>query len=110
MGRFTDDISFSSNRFIKQVLDVSHNLGYIGFWHQGNLYRFATYTGAITERLKISDERVNWVIRDRRYRLEMQASRVEGGLLREPTRFEMLQRVEETMTATVDGEFTYSLP
>ena len=34
--------------------------------------------------------------------LEMTACRAEGGLLHEPTRSEMLQRVEETMLATVD--------
>lgn len=73
----------------------------IGLWHQGRLYRFATYTGAKTDELTISDEQVYWVLHDRHYRLEMTAFRTEGGLLHEPTRSEMLQRVEETMFATV---------
>jgi tocopherol cyclase len=47
----------------------------VGLWHQNRLYRFATYTGAKTEKLSITDRRVFWVIRDRRYRLEMEASR-----------------------------------
>jgi hypothetical protein len=87
----------------------------VGLWHQGNLYRFASYTGAITETLEITDQHVTWDIRDRRYRLAMQASRAEGGLLREPTRSEMLQRVEETMLSrvqvrleTLDGEVIFS--
>jgi len=45
----------------------------IGLWHQDRLYRFATYTGAKTETLNITDDRVTWIIRDRRYRLEMVA-------------------------------------
>jgi hypothetical protein len=34
------------------------------------------------------------------------AFRAEGGLLHEPTRSEMLQRVEETMLATVEVKLT----
>jgi hypothetical protein len=74
----------------------------IGLWHQDQLYRFATYTRAKIKRLNITDDRVNWTVQDRRYRLEMVASRTEGGLLHGPTRVQMLQRVEESMSATVD--------
>jgi hypothetical protein len=87
----------------------------VGLWYKGNLYRFATYTGAKTETLTITDDAVDWVIQDRRYRLEMAAYRTTGGLLHEPTRSEMLQRVEETMLATVevklatlDGEIIFA--
>jgi hypothetical protein len=78
----------------------------VGLWHQGQLYRFATYTGAKTESLMITDNQVIWIIRDRRHRLEMTARRMEGGLLHAPTRSEMLQRVEETMLASVDVRLT----
>ena len=74
----------------------------IGLWHQDRLYRFATYTGAKIKKLEITDDRVNWIVQDRRYRLEMAASRTEGGLLHGPTRAQMLQRVEESMSATVE--------
>lgn len=75
----------------------------VGLWHANRLYRFATYTGAKTERLVITDDKVIWEIRDRRYRLALVACRAEGGLLHEPTPSEMLQRVEETMLATVEA-------
>ena len=78
----------------------------VGLWHENRLYRFATYTGAKTEELRITDEQVHWVLRDRKYRLILQAHRAEGGLLREPTRVEMLQRVEETMLSLVDVQLT----
>lgn len=73
----------------------------IGLWHDGVLYRFATYSGAHIEKLDITDEQVDWVVRERRYRLEMQAIRVEGGLLQAPTRQDMGRRIAETLNATV---------
>jgi tocopherol cyclase len=73
----------------------------IGLWHNQTLYRFATYSGAKIEHLFITDDQVDWSVRNKRYRLEMTATRAEGGLLHEPTGKEMLQRVEETMLAAV---------
>jgi tocopherol cyclase len=73
----------------------------IGLWHNQKLYRFATYSGAKIEHLSITDDQVVWSVRNRHFRLEMAAARAEGGLLHEPTGKEMLQRVEETMLATV---------
>lgn len=73
----------------------------IGLWHNGTLYRFATYTGAITEKLDITDDHVYWTVRDRRYRLEMTSERVSGGLLKAPIRTEMHKRVDETINSSV---------
>ena len=73
----------------------------IGVWHQGRLYRFATYTGARIEELLIRDDSVHWVVSDRQYRLEMEATRAQGGLLLGPTRVEMGKRVAETLNASV---------
>jgi hypothetical protein len=76
----------------------------IGFWHGGVLYRFATYSGARIERLDMTDRRVGWVVRDRRYRLEMEATRSEGGILQAPTTVDMGRRIAETLSATVAVE------
>jgi hypothetical protein len=73
-----------------------------GLWHEGTLYRFATYTGARLERLEIADEAVSWTIRDRRHRLEMRAIRAEGGLLQAPTAIDMDRRIAETLGARVE--------
>ncbi len=73
----------------------------IGLWHYGKLYRFATYTGAVTEQLEITDDHVFWTVADGRYRLEMVSERAEGGLLKAPIRTEMHRRVNETMGASV---------
>jgi hypothetical protein len=73
----------------------------IGLWHEGHLYRFATYTGARTEKLTISDERVTWIVRDKYRRLHIKAERKQGGLLYAPTREAMHDRVGETMLASI---------
>jgi hypothetical protein len=74
----------------------------VGLWHGGRLYRFATYTGARIEALEIAEQRVRWVLRDRRYRLEMLAIRSEGSLLRAPTPVDMSRRIPETLNGTID--------
>jgi tocopherol cyclase len=77
----------------------------IGFWHEQQLYRLATYTGARVESLAISDDHVDWVVSDRRLRLVMRATRTAGGLLKGPTTQDMGQRVAETLMATVAIQF-----
>jgi len=44
---------------------------------------------------------VDWVLVNRQHRLSMTAGRVQGGLLRGPTRLDMGKRVLETLNATV---------
>jgi tocopherol cyclase len=73
----------------------------VGLWHEGRLYRFATYTGARVEALDIQDQQVDWVIRDRQLRLTMNAQRAEGGLLHAPTPTSMGRRILETLDASV---------
>lgn len=78
-----------------------------GLWHGGRLYRFATYTGATLEHLDVRDDRVTLRIADRlgrqeSYRLEIVARRGLAGRLHSPERTAMLQRVLESLTATID--------
>ena len=80
----------------------------VGLWHGGQLYRFATYTGATIERLDLADTHVTWHMtgrtgpRNTPHRLEIVAWRAEGGLLHSPERVVMLQRVLESLTARLD--------
>ncbi len=73
----------------------------VGLWMDGNLYRFATYTGARLEKLAITDERVEWILVNRSQRLEIVARRAEAGLLKGPTTLDMGKRVDETLKASV---------
>jgi hypothetical protein len=81
----------------------------VGLWHNGRLYRFATYSGAQIERLEIDDSQVTWVVGDGRHRLEMVAMRSRGGLLHAPTTVDMGRRIVETLTSTVETRL-YALP
>lgn len=74
----------------------------VGLWHAGQLHRFATYSGAVIEKLEVTDTHVTWVMRNRQQRLELFATRSDGGLLHSPSRTEMHQRVMETLQSTVE--------
>jgi tocopherol cyclase len=80
----------------------------IGLWHKGELHKFATYTGARTEALEISDDHVYWTVVNGTgsRRLRIRANRAHGGLLLGPTREAMSSRVGETMLATIELTFT----
>lgn len=76
-----------------------------GLWHEGRLYRFTTYTGARLERQDVTDRNVtlHFVDKDQKgYRLELVATRGHAGPLHSPERVAMLQRVMESLTATVE--------
>lgn len=74
----------------------------VGLWWEGVLYRFATYTGAVTDHLGLDAERVTWHLRDSLYRLELVARRTEAGELRGPSKVTMDRRVPETLRSTVE--------
>jgi hypothetical protein len=78
----------------------------VGLWHDGQLYRFATYTGAQIEHLAITDGQVSWTISDRTHRLEIQAARVSSVPLRGPSKVDMGVRVPETLQSTVQVRLT----
>ncbi|MCB8965604.1 MAG: hypothetical protein H6660_01820 [Ardenticatenaceae bacterium] len=76
----------------------------VGLWHEKQLYRFATYTGAKTAHLQVSDDTVEWVLRDKKRELHIvaaQGAQSEFGLLKGPDRVEMGKRVAETLTAVL---------
>lgn len=78
----------------------------VGLWRGGTLYRFATYTGAITEQLEITANHVHWIVSDRLYRLEMRAHRTQATDLRGPTVKDMEKRVPETLTGMIEVRLT----
>ncbi len=78
----------------------------VGLWHDGRLYRFTTYLGAQIEQLALDDQAVVWHLRNRRYRLHLHAQRAAGGALAGPTKLDMGQRVQETLSATVEVQLS----
>ena len=80
-----------------------------GLWHNGRLYRFATYTGARLEALHVDDNNVSLTLTDapspfahERFRLRVQVQRSSGARLHEPTASGMVERVIETLSARLD--------
>jgi hypothetical protein len=73
----------------------------VGLWLDGTLHRFATYTGARSVRLAITDTEVAWELESADLRLTLTAERRRGGLLHAPVRTEMHKRVEETLDSRV---------
>jgi hypothetical protein len=116
-------IWFQSNHFARPGISLTGSVaripwlrssfrGFIvGLWHDDLLYRFATYTGALLERLEVTDETVSLVMTGApldgdktAHRLEITAHRQAAGgdLLHAPVRSGMEPRVPESLTATVD--------
>lgn len=86
----------------------------VGLWINGDLYQFATYTGAKAKLLEVTAREVKWIISDRKNHLEINIVRGKTGDLRGPTRHEMGMRVAESLDAkinlrlsTVDGAILF---
>lgn len=82
-------------------------VGFIaGLWLDGELHRFATYTGARLEALEADAHQVRTVLRDRQHRLVVQAVRASGGTLASPVVGQMRGRIQESLAASVSVELT----
>jgi tocopherol cyclase len=85
-----------------------------GILHDGELYRFTTYTGARLEQLTTTDSEVFISIADSRKVLEIRATREDGVVLAAPSQGVMNGRVSETMRShlsvrlIVNGEERFS--
>jgi len=109
-----------SNHFGQEGISISASVaripwlassfrGYlIGFLFRGNLHRFTTYTGAKIEHIEVTDLEYCLVIRDKKYRLELAATRSTGGLLHAPYEKQMVERVAETMNSSIDLRFGHA--
>jgi hypothetical protein len=73
----------------------------VGLWHNRQLYRFTKYDGSKIASLHLTDTHVVLHTISRTHRLEIEAARSNGGLLHAPYRIDMLQRVTESLTATI---------
>jgi tocopherol cyclase len=86
------DIPWGSHRFT----------GFLGgLLIDGQLQRFATYTGAKISGLAVTDELVCFSVSDRKHRLDIRASRQEGGVLQAPTISQMDRRITESLSAQI---------
>ena len=83
----------------------SHFVGFLGGWYfEGNLYRFATYTGA-KMKARLADDQLHLTIRQKNIRLEIVAHHAPGAELVSPISGEMTGKVNESMQARVELQF-----
>lgn len=103
----TPDVSLSASIAIIPWRKSAFRGFIVGLWRNGELTKFATYTGAKTRSLEIDDSEVRWALQSRSgLRLDLTADRVSGGLLHAPIRTEMHRRVEETLDSSVRVRLT----
>ncbi|OPZ71430.1 MAG: hypothetical protein BWY83_01155 [bacterium ADurb.Bin478] len=73
----------------------------VGLHHDQHLYTFATYTGAVIEKLVVADNEIIFIIRSSDYRLTVHAFRALTGSLRAPAAAGMTNRIAETLSGKV---------
>lgn len=74
---------------------------FLAFYHEGQLYRFATYNGAKVDKLQVNETTVTWVTYTTTHEIIITAHRANGARLMSPEKDDMHKRVEETMQAVV---------
>jgi hypothetical protein len=83
----------------------NHFIGYIvGFWFQGHLYRFATYTGA-KMKAQLQNNHITLSFKDSQYLLEIDAVKAGTGSLVTPLQGEMTGKVNESLQAVLNVRF-----
>ncbi|HEX9972207.1 MAG TPA: tocopherol cyclase family protein [bacterium] len=76
----------------------------IGLFIDNKLYRFTTYNGAQLNYLRLNEFQVQLQVSDKKYILNIEARRAEGGLLHAPYNKQMLTRISETLSSQVKIE------
>lgn len=83
----------------------SYFIGHIvGFWFEGELHRFATYTGSKFD-LQLEQDRFTLTFRSRRKRLVLRARVAAGGTLISPNPEGMHGKINESMQSEVEVQF-----
>lgn len=73
----------------------------VGLWHEGNLHAFITYNGARVKSFEVSENRASLLIKRGKWRLQFDAQRVGGGMLKAPMPSGMDRRITESLNAWV---------
>jgi len=80
-----------------------HFEGFLGgLLLDGQLHRFATYTGARLHDFSLTADSVHFTLSDLSKRLHVTAHSAQGVDLRAPTTRQMDRRIQETLSATID--------
>jgi len=73
-----------------------------GFYHQGQIYQFTTYSGARITHLEVTETFINLRLEDRVYTLDIEAKRENGVDLPAPQLGVMTSKVNESLHSEID--------
>jgi len=76
-----------------------------GFFHQGKIYKFATYTKAKVSDLKINGNHISFEIGDSKKKIIISGERAGGATLAAPKMGEMSTKIQETLTSKISISF-----
>lgn len=86
---------------------TGHFPGFLSFLlADGKLYRFATYNRSQVERLEVTEKHVAFVLKNRKYSLNVRALISDGGVLKAPRHGAMDREIRESIVSTVELELT----
>jgi hypothetical protein len=80
---------------------LSFNGFIVGLLLDGEIHKFATYTGAKIETLIVDEQQVKITMKDGRKRLEISAQRGKTSSLQAPTVSQMDRRIKESLSAEI---------
>ncbi len=76
--------------------------GYLcGFYLDGKVYRFTTYTGAKISGLKADEKNISFTIEDKRYFMEFFGERADGVILKAPSFGGMSTKIKESLASKI---------
>ncbi|HNL38845.1 MAG TPA: tocopherol cyclase family protein, partial [Saprospiraceae bacterium] len=82
----------------------SYFIGFIsGFWIEGRLFKFATYTGA-KKILTLRDDAIEIIFRNPKTELRLRARQAPGTALQSPVSGDMTGKVQESLLASIETE------
>lgn len=74
----------------------------LGLWFKNKLYRFTTYSGAKLIHLKVEENKIKSVFKQKDITMEIIINRVDGGYLQAPTINGMTHRISESIKSNVE--------
>lgn len=81
-----------------------------GFYYKNKVYRFATYTGARIDKFSVFADRIEILVENKEYYLEISADRTQGVDLPAPKLGEMTAKVNESLKSKIKVNFYSKTP
>ena len=84
-------------------LGMNFNGFLTALWHEGNFYKFATYTRAKVKTLDIFPDKIHIILEDKKYRLDFEVAKkgIGSGLLKAPQEGVMTGHIAESINSKI---------